>query len=202
MVNKYAALSDHDELVFARAALKTLAGSLMKVANDVRWLACGPRTGLGELTIPENEPGSSIMPGKVNPTQCEAVTMVAVQVHGNDAAIAFAGSQGNFEINVFKPVIIANFLRSVGLLADSSRNFAKFCVEGIDVVRDKVAENLERSLMLVTALSPQIGYDKAAKLAETAQKEDLTLLEANQKLKVMDEGDLDRLTDPKAMTHP
>ncbi len=200
--NKFAALSAHDEIVFAHSALKTLAGSLMKVANDVRWLASGPRTGLGELTIPENEPGSSIMPGKVNPTQCEAVTMVAAQVHGNDATIAFAGSQGNFELNVFKPVIIANFLRSVRLLEDVSTNFARFCVAGIGLNRDRIGQNVEWTLMTVTALSPAIGYEKAAKLAEAAQKEGLTLRQANQKLKVVDDSEFDRLTDPMSMTHP
>src|SRR5689334_7605351 len=163
--NKFAALSGHDELVFASGALKTLAASCMKIANDVRWLASGPRCGLGELILPENEPGSSIMPGKVNPTQCEAVTMVAVQGFGNDAAIAFAGSQANFELNVYKPVIIFNFLHSVRLLGDVLHGFVEFCVKGIELNQGRIAANVERSLMLVTALTPQIGYDKAAKLA-------------------------------------
>src|SRR5262249_3793303 len=181
------ALSAHDELVFASGALKTLAGSLMKIANDVRWLASGPRCGLGELVLPENEPGSSIMPGKVNPTQCEAVTMVAVQVHGNDAAIAFAGSQGNFELNVFKPVMIFNFLHSVRLLADVCHGFTEYCVRGIEVNRRRIAEFVENSLMLVTALSPRIGYDKAAQLAHTAHAEGLSLREANRKLGYLSE---------------
>src|SRR5580704_4617337 len=158
--NKFAALSAHDELVFASGALKTLAASLMKIANDIRWLASGPRCGLGELILPENEPGSSIMPGKVNPTQSEAMTMVAVQVHGNNAAIAFAGSQGNFELNVFKPVMIYNFLHSARLLTDSCDMFREFCVEGIEANLQRIRENVDRCLMLVTALNPHIGYDK------------------------------------------
>src|SRR5262249_50244202 len=176
------ALSAHDELVFASGALKTLAGSLMKIANDIRWLASGPRCGLGELTLPENEPGSSIMPGKVNPTQPEAVTMVAVQVYGNDAAIAFAGSQGNFELNVFKPVIIHNFLHSTRLLTDVCHSFVTHCIRGIVVSRARIAEHVERSLMLVTALSPHIGYDRAATLAHTALEQDISLREANRRL--------------------
>src|SRR6202049_2718125 len=173
--NKFAALSAHDEIVFASGALKTVAASLMKIANDIRWLASGPRCGLGELTLPENEPGSSIMPGKVNPTQCEALTMVATQVMGNDAAIGFAGSQGNFELNVFKPVMIFNYLHSVELLADACVNFRKFLVEGTKPNRKKIKEDVERSLMLVTALSPVIGYDKASKIAHHAMDNDLTL---------------------------
>ncbi len=169
--NKFAALSAHDELVFASGALKTLAASLMKIANDVRWLSSGPRCGLGEITIPENEPGSSIMPGKVNPTQCEAMTMVAVQVMGNDAAIGFAGSQGNFELNVFKPVIIYNFLHSARLLADTCESFNEHCAIGIELNRERIGEYVENSLMLVTALSPVVGYDKAAKIAHTAHIE-------------------------------
>src|SRR5712691_357079 len=157
--NKFTALAAHDEIVFASGALKTLAASLMKIANDIRWLASGPRCGLGELILPENEPGSSIMPGKVNPTQCEAVTMVAVQVMGNDAAIGFAGSQGNFELNVFKPVIIFNYLHSVELLADVCNSFVEHCVQGIEVNREQVDKYVKNSLMLVTALSPKIGYD-------------------------------------------
>jgi fumarate hydratase class II len=200
--NKFAALSAHDEIVFTHAALKTLAGSLMKVADDVRWLASGPRTGLGELTLPENEPGSSIMPGKVNPTQCESVTMVAVQVHGNDAAIAFAGSQGNFELNVFKPVMIDNFLRSARLLADVCTNFTRYCIEGIGLDRDRIAQNVERTLMTVTALAPAIGYKNAAKLAQLAQREGLSLRQANEKLKMIDKAEFDRLTDARSMTHP
>jgi fumarate hydratase class II len=191
--NKFAALSAHDELVFASGALKTLAGSLMKIANDVRWLASGPRCGLGELLIPENEPGSSIMPGKVNPTQSEAVTMVAVQVFGNDAAIAFAGSQGNFELNVFKPVMIFNFLHSLRLLADVCRSFAEHFVKGIRLNRERIAASVENSLMLVTALSPRIGYDKAAQLAHVAHEEGLSLRDANRKLGFISEEEFDRL---------
>src|ERR1700685_2636100 len=173
--NKFAALSAHDEMVFASGALKTLAASLMKIANDIRWLASGPRCGLGELRLPENEPGSSIMPGKVNPTQAEAITMVAVQVFGNDAAIGFAGSQGNFELNVFKPVIIFNFLNSVRILSDASRSFVDHCVEGMELDRERIEQNVKNSLMLVTALSPKIGYDKAAEIAHTAHHEHTSL---------------------------
>ncbi len=180
--NKFAALSAHDELVFASGALATLAGSMMKIANDIRWLASGPRAGLGEFILPENEPGSSIMPGKVNPTQCEAVTMVAVQVHGNNAAIQFAGSQGNFELNVFKPVIIQNFLQAARLLSDVSHGFVTYCITGITLDRARIAADVERSLMLVTALSPVIGYDKAAQLAHLAHVDGSTLREANTKL--------------------
>jgi fumarate hydratase class II len=200
--NKFAALSAHDELVFASGALKTLAGSLMKIANDIRWLASGPRCGLGELILPENEPGSSIMPGKVNPTQCEALTMVAVQVFGNDAAIGFAGSQGNFELNVYKPVIIFNFLHSVRLLSDVLCGFVDFCVKGIELDRARIAANVERSLMLVTALTPRIGYDKAAKLAHFAHEHDLSLREANQKLGFLKDQDFEKLMRPEIMTHP
>src|ERR671932_231948 len=176
--NKFAALSAHDELVFASGALKTLAASLMKIANDVRWLASGPRCGLGELSLPENEPGSSIMPGQVNPTQSEAMTMVAAQVFGNDACVGFAGSQGNFELNVFKPVIIRNFLHSTNILADACRTFREFCVEGIRPNRERIAELVGQSLMLVTALSPRIGYDKAAEIAKKAHHEGTTLRDA------------------------
>jgi len=200
--NKFAALSAHDELVFASAALRGLAGSLLKIANDVRWLASGPRCGLGELRLPANEPGSSIMPGKVNPTQCEAVTMVAVQVFGNDAAVAFAGSQGNFELNVFKPVIIANVLRSIRLLADVSRSFADLCVRGLDLDRRRIAELVERSLMLVTALTPRLGYDRAAMLAHAALAEGLTLRQANARLGFLPDDEIDRLLRPELMTHP
>src|SRR5881296_3961394 len=166
--NKFAALSAHDEMVFASGALKTLAASLMKIANDIRWLASGPRAGFCELVIPENEPGSSIMPGKVNPTQSEAVTMVAVQVMGNDAAIGFAGSQGNFELNVFKPVMIFNYLHSVELLADACNSFVEHCVHGVEANREQIAHYVHNSLMLVTSLAPKIGYDNAAKVAKTA----------------------------------
>jgi fumarate hydratase, class II len=200
--NKFAALSAHDELVFASGALKTLAASLMKIANDVRWLASGPRCGLGELTIPENEPGSSIMPGKVNPTQCEAMTMVAVQVFGNDAAIGFAGAQGNFELNVFKPVIIHNFLHSVRLLSDSCRSFSEHCAVGIEVNRARLEHYLENSLMLVTALSPIVGYDKSAKIAHTAHVDGSSLREAAVKLGYLSAEDFDKYVKPEEMIHP
>jgi fumarate hydratase class II len=160
--NKFAALSAHDAMVAVSATLRTLAGALMKIANDVRWYACGPRAGIGEIRIPENEPGSSIMPGKVNPTQSEALTMVAVQVFGNDAAVAFAGSQGNFQLNVFKPVMLHNVLESAGLLADACHAFNDHCAVGIEPDRDRIAHNLANSLMLVTALNPHIGYEKSA----------------------------------------
>ena len=199
--NKFTALSAHDEIVFASGALKTLAASLMKIANDIRWLASGPRCGLGELTLPENEPGSSIMPGKVNPTQCEAMTMVAVQVLGNDAAIGFAGSQGNFELNVFKPVIIFNYLHSVELLADVCNSFVDHCVRGIEVNREQVDKYVKNSLMLVTALSPKIGYDKAAKVAHTAHHEHISLREAAVKLGFLTGEDFDALVHPEDMTH-
>jgi fumarate hydratase, class II len=200
--NKFAALSAHDELVFASGALVTLAGSLMKIANDVRWLSSGPRCGIGELSIPENEPGSSIMPGKVNPTQCEAVTMIAVQVHGNHAAIAFAGSQGNFELNVFKPVLIHNFLHSARLLTDGGRSFVRHCLTGLQVNRAKVDYFVNRSLMLVTALSPIVGYDKCAKLAHYAHEHDLSLREANQALKFISDEEFQKVVRPEAMTKP
>ena len=200
--NKFAALSAHDELVSASGALKTLAASLMKIANDVRWLASGPRCGLGELTIPENEPGSSIMPGKVNPTQSEALTMIAVQVMGNDTAIGIAGSQGNFELNVFKPVIIHNFLHSVRLLADGCRSFTEHCAVGIEVDRDRVQRYVKDCLMLVTALNPVLGYDKAAKIAHTAHVENSTLKEAAVKLGFLSADDFDKFVRPEAMTGP
>jgi fumarate hydratase class II len=200
--NKFASLSAHDEIVFASGALKTLAASLMKIANDIRWLASGPRCGLGELTLPENEPGSSIMPGKVNPTQCEAVTMVAVQVMGNDAAIGFAGSQGNFELNVFKPVMIFNYLHSVELLADSCNSFVDHCVHGIEVNRDIIDHYVKDSLMLVTALAPKIGYDNAAKVAHTAHHEHTSLRQAALKLGFLTGEEFDALVKPEDMTHP
>jgi fumarate hydratase class II len=200
--NKFAALSAHDELVFASGALKTLAASLMKIANDIRWLASGPRCGLGELVLPENEPGSSIMPGKVNPTQCEAITMVAVQVMGNDAAIGFAGSQGNFELNVFKPVIIFNYLHSVELLADACTSFVNHCVRGIEVNRDQIDRYVRNSLMLVTALAPKIGYDNAARVAKTAHHEGTSLREAALQLGLLSGEDFDALVRPEDMTHP
>jgi fumarate hydratase, class II len=200
--NKFAALSAHDEIVFASGAMKTLAASLMKIANDIRWLASGPRAGLGEMTLPENEPGSSIMPGKVNPTQSEAMTMVAVQVFGNDAAISFAGSQGNFELNVFKPVMIHNFLNSVRLLSDACRSFKDHCVAGMEVDEKRIKENVENSLMLVTALSPKIGYDKAAEIAHKAHHEKLSLREAALRLGYLTEKEFDALVRPEKMTHP
>ena len=200
--NKFAALSAHDEIVFASGALKTLAASLMKIANDVRWLASGPRAGFGELILPENEPGSSIMPGKVNPTQSEAMTMVAVQVFGNDAAIGFAGSQGNFQLNVFKPVMIHNFLNSVRLLADACRSFVDHCINGMELDVDRIAANVKNSLMLVTALSPKIGYDKAAEIAHKAHQEHTSLREAALKLGYLSAKDFDELVKPENMTHP
>jgi len=200
--NKFAALSAHDELLFASGALKTLAASLMKIANDVRWLASGPRAGLGELQLPENEPGSSIMPGKVNPTQSEAMTMVAVQVFGNDAAIGFAGSQGNFELNVFKPVIIYNFLHSVRLLTDACRSFTDHCVQGMEVNRQRIEQYVKNSLMLVTALNPKIGYDKSAEIAKKAHHEDISLREAALKLGYLTEKEFDEIVQAEKMTKP
>ncbi|MGC1832483.1 MAG: class II fumarate hydratase [Candidatus Acidiferrales bacterium] len=200
--NKFAALSAQDEIVFASGALKTLAASLMKIANDVRWLASGPRAGFGELILPENEPGSSIMPGKVNPTQSEAMTMIAVQVFGNDAAIGFAGSQGNFQLNVFKPVMIHNFLNSVRLLADACRSFVDHCVNGMELDMDRIAANVKNSLMLVTALSPKIGYDKAAEIAHKAHQQHISLREAALKLGYLSAEEFDELVKPEKMTHP
>jgi len=200
--NKFAALAAHDELVMASGALRTLAGSLLKIANDIRWLASGPRSGLGELRLPENEPGSSIMPGKVNPTQCEALAMVATQVLGHDTAIAFAGAQGNFELNVYKPLIIFDFLHSVRLLADACRSFREFCVEGIEANRERIAELVERSLMLVTALAPHIGYDKAAAIAHKADHEGLTLREAALALGYVTPEQYDAWVKPAEMARP
>jgi len=200
--NKFAALSAHDEFVFASGALKTLSCSLMKIANDIRWLASGPRCGLGELTIPENEPGSSIMPGKVNPTQSEAMTMVCCQVMGNDAAIGFAGSQGNFELNVFKPVIIHNFLHSVRLLTDSCHSFTHHCAVGIAPNLDRINHYVNDSLMLVTALNPHIGYDKAAQIAKKAHKEKTSLREAAVGSGHLTGEQFDSWVNPEAMTHP
>ena len=200
--NKFAALSAHNEFVFASGALKSLACSGMKIANDVRWLASGPRCGLGELTIPENEPGSSIMPGKVNPTQSESLTMIAVQVMGNDAAIGFAASQGNFELNVFKPVIVFNFLNSVRLLADGCDSFDQHCAAGIEANRERIGEYVKNSLMLVTALNPHIGYDKAAKIAKKAHQEGSSLKEAAVALGFLSPEDFDRWVRAEEMTHP
>jgi len=200
--NKFAALSAHDELVFASGTLKTLAASLMKIANDIRWLASGPRAGFGELILPENEPGSSIMPGKVNPTQSEAVTMVVAQVFGNDVAVGFAGTQGNFQLNVFKPVIIHNFLHSVRLLSDACGSFREHCIEGMQVDLDCIQHHLASSLMLVTALTPKIGYDKAAEIAKKAHHGKLTLREAALQLGYLTEKEFDEIVRPENMTHP
>src|SRR5437870_2772153 len=200
--NKFAALSAHDEIIFASGALKTLAASLMKIANDIRWLASGPRCGLGELILPENEPGSSIMPGKVNPTQSEAMTMVAVQVFGNDTAITFAGSQGNFELNVYKPVMIHNLLHSIRLIHDASHGFVDYCIAGIELNRDQIDEHLQHSLMLVTALNPHIGYDKAAQVAKNAHKKGISLRDSAVELGFLTGEEFDRYVKPEAMTHP
>ncbi len=200
--NKFAALAAHDAVVMASGAVKTLAVSLMKIANDIRWLASGPRSGLGELVLPENEPGSSIMPGKVNPTQSEALTMVCVQVLGNDLTIGIAGSQGNFELNVFKPVMIFNFLHSVDLLADACRSFREFAVEGLEANEDRIAEHLRNSLMLVTALNEHIGYDNSAAIAKHAHKEGLTLKQAAVILGHLTDEQFDELVKPEKMTGP
>jgi fumarate hydratase class II len=195
-------MAGHDAFVGTSGALKQLAAAFMKIANDVRWLSSGPRSGLGELTIPENEPGSSIMPGKVNPTQSEAMTMVAVQVMGNDAAIGFAASQGNFELNVFKPVIAYNFLQSVRLLADSARSFNDNCAIGIEPDRKRIGEHLNNSLMLVTALNRKIGYDNAAKIAKTAHKNGTTLREEAINLKLLSGEEFDAEVKPEQMVGP
>jgi fumarate hydratase class II len=200
--NKFAALSAHDEFVFASGGLKTLAATLMKIANDIRWLASGPRCGLGELTIPENEPGSSIMPGKVNPTQSEAMTMVCCQVMGNDAAIGFAGSQGNFELNVFKPVIIHNFLHSARLLSDACHSFNEHCAIGIEPNLERIDHYVKDCLMLVTALNPHIGYDKSAKIAKKAHKEKSSLRDAALATGFLTADQFDQWVNPEAMTHP
>ena len=200
--NKFAALSAHDEIVFCSGGLKTLAASLSKVANDVRWLASGPRCGIGELVIPENEPGSSIMPGKVNPTQSEAITMVAVQVMGNDAAIGFAGSQGHFELNVYKPVIIHNLLHSIRLMHDACHGFVEYCIAGMTINREKIDEHLRDSLMLVTALNPHIGYDNSAKIAKNAHKKGISLRESAIELGLLTGEQFDEWVNPEDMTHP
>ncbi len=200
--NKFAALSAHDEIVFASGALKTLAASLMKIANDIRWLASGPRCGLGELILPENEPGSSIMPGKVNPTQSEAITMVAVQVFGNDVAITMAGSQGNFELNVYKPVMIHNLLHSIRLIRDACHGFVEYCIKGIELNREQIEEHLKDSLMLVTALNPHIGYDKAAQVAKNAHKKGISLRDSAMELGFLSGEDFDKFVNPEDMTHP
>jgi fumarate hydratase, class II len=200
--NKFHALTSHDEVVYTHGALKALAADLMKIANDVRWLASGPRSGLGEISIPANEPGSSIMPGKVNPTQSEALTMVVTQVMGNDATIGFAASQGNFELNVFKPVIIYNLLQSTRLLADSITAFNDKCAVGIEPNHEKIQYNLQNSLMLVTALNPHIGYENAAKIAKLAHKEGFTLKEAALKTGLLTEEQFDQFVDPAKMIEP
>jgi fumarate hydratase, class II len=201
-VNKFEALAAHDALVEVSGALNVIAASAMKIANDIRLLGSGPRSGLGEITLPENEPGSSIMPGKINPTQAEALTMVAAQVMGNHVAITIAGSQGHLELNVFKPVIIYNLLQSIRLLADASRSFTDRCVVGIEANRERIAELLHRSLMLVTALTPHIGYDKAAEIAKKAHREQLTLKEAALALGYVSEEDFDRWVRPEDMLEP
>jgi len=200
--NKFAALAGHEPLVFAHGALKTLAAALMKIANDLRWLASGPRSGLGELSLPENEPGSSIMPGKVNPTQAEAMTMLCAQVFGNDVALHIGGASGNFELNVFKPLVIQAFLQSARLLADGCESFDEHCARGIEPNRARIAELVERSLMLVTALSPRIGYDRAAEIAKKAHRDGSTLREAALALGYVSAEEYDRWLRPEDMTGP
>jgi fumarate hydratase, class II len=200
--NKFAELAAHDSIVNFSGALNTCAVSLMKISNDIRFLGSGPRAGYGELILPENEPGSSIMPGKVNPTQCEAVTMVCVKVIGNHTGITLAGSHGHFELNVFKPVIAHNILQSIDLIADSTKNFAIFCVKGIKANKKKIKEHLDNSLMLVTALAPTIGYDNAAKIAKTALKNNTTLKYETLKLGLINEKEYDKIVDPKKMISP
>lgn len=200
--NKFEALAAHDAMVFSHGAINTVAASLFKIANDIRLLGSGPRSGLGELALPENEPGSSIMPGKVNPTQCEALTQVCIQVFGNNASISFAGSQGHFELNVYNPLMAYNFLQSVQLLADASVSFTDNCVVGIEAREDNIKAALERSLMLVTALAPTIGYDNAAKIAKTAHKNGTTLREEALKTGLVTGEDYDRMVRPEDMTHP
>ena len=200
--NKFAALAGQEATVFASGALRTLATSLMKIANDIRWLGSGPRAGLGELRLPENEPGSSIMPGKVNPTQSEALTMVCVQVMGYDAAIGIAGSQGNFELNVFKPIIAHDLLHAIELLTDASRSFREHCVEGLEADLERIEEHVANSLMLVTALTPRIGYDKSAEIAKKAHHEGTTLRVAALALGYLGESEFDELMVPEAMTRP
>ena len=200
--NKFAELAAHDAIVNFSGSLNTCAVALMKISNDIRFLGSGPRAGYGELILPENEPGSSIMPGKVNPTQCEAVTMVCVKVIGNHTGITLAGTHGHFELNVFKPMIAHNILQSIDILADSTKNFAIFCVKGIKANKKKIKNHLDNSLMLVTALAPHIGYDNAAKIAKTALKNDTTLKEETLKLNLISEKDYDKIVDPKKMINP
>ena len=200
--NKFEALAAHDSMVFSHGAINAAAAALFKIANDIRFLGSGPRSGLGELSLPENEPGSSIMPGKVNPTQCEALTQVCVQVFGNHAAITFAGSQGHFELNVYNPLMAYNFLQSVQLMADAAISFTDNCVVGIEAREDNIKAALDRSLMLVTALAPTIGYDNAAKIAKTAHKNGTTLREEALATGLVTEADYDRLVRPEDMTRP
>jgi fumarate hydratase class II len=200
--NKFESLASHDAMVEFHGVLKTLAASLMKIANDIRWLGSGPRCGLGELMLPENEPGSSIMPGKVNPTQSEAMTMVCAQVFGNDVAVNFGGAMGNFELNVFKPVIIYNVLQSINLIADACESFTDHCVVGIEANKVNINKHLENSLMLVTALNPHIGYDNAAKVAKKAHKENKTLKQAVVELGLLTEEDFDKFVRPENMIGP
>ena len=200
--NKFLALASHDALVMAHSLLKTLACALMKIANDIRWLGSGPRCGIGELILPENEPGSSIMPGKVNPTQAEAMTMVCVQVMGNDTAVTVAGSQGNFELNVFKPVIIFNVLHSLNILSDTCQSFREFCAEGLQANKKQIDFYLHHSLMLVTALNQHIGYDKAAKIAKTAHHQDISLKEAAVELGYLSADEFDQYVQPENMVSP
>ncbi len=200
--NKFASLAAHDALVLSSGTLRTLATALMKIANDIRWLGSGPRCGIGELILPANEPGSSIMPGKVNPTQCEALTMVCVQVIGNDTAIAFAGSQGNFELNVYKPMMIHNFIHSINIISDACHSFTEFCVAGIEVNHDRVKHFLNNSLMLVTALNPVIGYDKASQIAKKAHQDNSTLKEACVALGFLSAEEFERSVKPEKMTSP
>jgi fumarate hydratase class II len=197
--NKFEALAASDAIVQTHGAIKALASSLFKIANDIRWLASGPRSGLGEIAIPENEPGSSIMPGKVNPTQCEALTMICLQVIGNDITIGMCGASGNFELNVYRPVMIHNFLQSVRLLTDGLRSFRKYCAEGIEARQKRIEEHLENSLMLVTALNPHIGYDKSAQIAKKAYHEDKTLREAAIELGFLTKEQFDKWVDPGKM---
>jgi fumarate hydratase class II len=200
--NKFEGLAAHDAIVEASGALKTIACSLMKIANDIRWLACGPRCGIGEISIPANEPGSSIMPGKVNPTQCEAMTMVVARVLGNDVTVGFAGSQGNFELNVFKPVMIYSLLQSIRLVSDAVMSFTDNLVLGIEADRERIDELLRKSLMLVTALSPRIGYDKAAQVAHEAHKKGTTLKESAVSLGYVTEKEFDEIVRPEEMVKP
>jgi fumarate hydratase class II len=197
--NKFEALAANDAAVYGHGALKGLAAALNKIANDIRWLASGPRCGIGEITIPENEPGSSIMPGKVNPTQCEAMTMLCAQVMGNDVAVNIGGASGNFELNVFKPLLIHNFMMSARLLADGCRSFREHCVEGIEPNRERIRQHLENSLMLVTALNPHIGYDNAAKIAKTAHKTGKTLKETAVELGLVTPEQFDAWVKPEKM---